>query len=438
MKKLLLSLFLLLAFAGSAGAGQYVGCFEQGDTVPLTVQHSDTQKVAATGTSRTADIINPSLSVDTSIADGGFANVAGKTGLDSVSFTIGAGDEIGPWWVLFSATVDGVAGLVDVDTFYVRAADGECGAVTADIVDDVWDEGLTGATHNVPTSSGRRLRNLGDAVQGTIDDASATTTSFITDLTGTFDDHYGHLSLTFTSGNLTGISKIVNGYTASTKLITVEDGFPEAPADNDEFTIGSIHTHPIQEVADHVWDEVLSKTTHNVGQSAGKRLRQLAALISADASINDVSPTLTSFVTTLTSTLDDFYVDQVLVITDDTDLIGQGRVISAYNGTTKEITVDEDFSQIPLDGSDFVIFSPHVHPVSQISDAVLDATVDGTRTMREILCALAATQLGKSSGMGTPTITFRNIDDDTTVVTGGMDSSFNRVGPITLILSGCN
>ncbi len=67
----------------------------------------------------------------------------------------------------------------------------------------------------------------------------------------------------------------------------------------------------------------------------------------------------------------------------------------------------------------------------------LTDTVDGTRTVQEVLCAVAATQLGKSSGMGTTTVTFRNIDDDTNVVVGVMDSSFNRTN-VTLTLTGCN
>lgn len=128
-------------------------------------------------------------------------------------------------------------------------------------------------------------------------------------------------------------------------------------------------------MSDSVWDEILNKAGHNIGMSAGKRLRQLATLISADASINDPSPTSTSFITTLTSTVDDLYADQVVAIVDDTSLIGQSRVVLSYDGTTKRITVDEPYSLIPVDGSDIIIFSPHVHPVSQIADAVLDELV---------------------------------------------------------------
>ena len=69
-------------------------------------------------------------------------------------------------------------------------------------------------------------------------------------------------------------------------------------------------------------------------------------------------------------------------------------------------------------------------------DEILDDTVDGTKTLREILCAISATQLGKSNGQGTSTVTFRNIDDDANVVVGTMDASFNRTA-VTLTLGGC-
>jgi hypothetical protein len=49
-----------------------------------------------------------------------------------------------------------------------------------DIADRVWDEVLTGATHDVNTSAGKRLRQLGDVVDGAVNDASASTTVFFT------------------------------------------------------------------------------------------------------------------------------------------------------------------------------------------------------------------------------------------------------------------
>lgn len=132
------------------------------------------------------------------------------------------------------------------------------------------------------------------------------------------------------------------------------------------------------EIARATWDRVLSKANHNIGQSAGKRVRQLGDLVSTDGSVNDASATTTSFISTLTSVVDDFYVDQSIIMVNGSALAGQARIVTAYNGTTKEITVDEAFTSAPGDGDDFILFSPHVHPVSQIATSVW---ADSTRTL---------------------------------------------------------
>jgi hypothetical protein len=142
----------------------------------------------------------------------------------------------------------------------------------------VWDETLTGANHNFPTSAGRRLRAIGDVVSGSVNDAAATTTSFITDLTGTQTDHYSDQTLLWTSGNLAGMSRSVLSYNESTKLVTIEEALPEAPANGDDFDINPVHIHPVSQIAFEIWEELLTSGTHNTSNSAGKRLRELKEL----------------------------------------------------------------------------------------------------------------------------------------------------------------
>lgn len=139
----------------------------------------------------------------------------------------------------------------------------------------VWDRVLTGATHNIPGSSGRRLRAVGDVVSGAIDDASATTTSFITDLTGIQLDHYADQTLLFTTGNLAGMSRSVLAYNESTKLVTIEEALPEAPANGDDFDINPVHIHPVSQIVFEIWEELLTSATHNIKNSAGRRMREL-------------------------------------------------------------------------------------------------------------------------------------------------------------------
>ena len=137
------------------------------------------------------------------------------------------------------------------------------------IADAVWDEVLTGATHNVSSSSGRRLRGLGDAVEGSVDDTSATTTEFITDLTENTENFYSNQYIIFTSGNLAGQVRIVSHYEQATKTICLCESEPltEAPADEDEFELIPVHVHPLTEILDGVWDEAIAD--HTTGSTFG-------------------------------------------------------------------------------------------------------------------------------------------------------------------------
>jgi len=139
----------------------------------------------------------------------------------------------------------------------------------------IWDRVLTGVTHNIAASAGKRLRSVGDVVSGSVNDVAATTTSFITDLTGTYADHYADQTLHFTSGSLIGISRSVLSYNEVTKLLTIEEPLPVAPANGDDFDLNPVHIHPVSQIVDEVWDEVLTSGTHNVNNSSGKRLRDL-------------------------------------------------------------------------------------------------------------------------------------------------------------------
>jgi len=67
-------------------------------------------------------------------------------------------------------------------------------------------------------------------------------------------------------------------------------------------------------------------------------------------------------------------------------------------------------------------------------DDILDEAVEGSYTLRQLLRLMAAVLAGKSSGGGTTTITFRNLEDDTNRVVATVDSSGNRTS-VTLDLS---
>ena len=125
-----------------------------------------------------------------------------------------------------------------------------------DIADRVWDETLTGATHNIPTSAGKRLQALSDPIEGKVDDLAATTLSFVTDLNAIYDDHYSNQTLTFIDGDLSGVSRVIFEFNKTTGLITLDEALPAPPADTVSFIINPIHVHPVSEIADAVWDAI--------------------------------------------------------------------------------------------------------------------------------------------------------------------------------------
>jgi len=122
--------------------------------------------------------------------------------------------------------------------------------------DAVWDEILTGATHNIPSSAGRRLRQLGDTISSSVNDGAATATAFVTNLSETRDDFYNDQYIRFTSDNLAGQVRIVLDYDGGTKTITVSEPFYEAPDDTSEFDLLPVHVHPIKQVGEQVWLEL--------------------------------------------------------------------------------------------------------------------------------------------------------------------------------------
>jgi hypothetical protein len=122
-------------------------------------------------------------------------------------------------------------------------------------------------------------------------------------------------------------------------------------------------------LVDLIWDEPLTGATHNVATSSGKRLRQTTAFQQIDSTVIDASATTTTFVTGLTSSVDNFYNDSMLVFTDGA-LAGQVRAIYDYIGATKTIVLEEALTSAPVNGVAFAVVSLHIHPVSQIQNGL--------------------------------------------------------------------
>jgi hypothetical protein len=173
-------------------------------------------------------------------------------------------------------------------------------------------------------------------------------------------------------------------------------------------------------LVDLIWDEPLTGATHNVATSSGKRLRQTTAFQQIDSTVVDAAATTTTFVTGLTSSVDNFYNDSMLVFTDGA-LAGQVRAIYDYVGATKTIILEEALTSAPVNGVAFAIVSLHIHPVSQIQSGL--ATASALSTQAAKINKIEAATSGTVTGAGTSTEVFVGPSATLTIT---VDSSGNR------------
>jgi hypothetical protein len=173
-------------------------------------------------------------------------------------------------------------------------------------------------------------------------------------------------------------------------------------------------------LVDLIWDEPLTGATHNVATSSGKRLRQTTAFQQIDSTVIDASATTTTFATGLTSAVDNFYNDSMLVFTDGA-LAGQVRAIYDYVGATKTIILEEALTSAPVNGVAFAIVSLHIHPVSQIQSGL--ATASALATQAAKINKIEAATSGTVTGAGTSTEVFVGPSATLTIT---VDSSGNR------------
>jgi hypothetical protein len=120
-------------------------------------------------------------------------------------------------------------------------------------------------------------------------------------------------------------------------------------------TAASMATDASGEIADAVWDEVLTGATHNVAASAGRRLRQLASVIVHSGTAQGAGTGNNQIqLDTGASSINGAY-DPGLVYIETGTGAGQTRLILQYSGSTKVATVDRDWRVNPDNTSEFVI-----------------------------------------------------------------------------------
>jgi len=195
----------------------------------------------------------------------------------------------------------------------------------AQLVDDIWDEVLTGATHNIATSAGRRLRELGayHITSGTAQGGAAHSITLAA--ADTAADHiYNRNLIVILAGTGIGQTRTIVDFANATKVAVVDRDWWIQPDATSEYTI--------------IPDDTPLVTDHGVATAGTNNT------ITIRASASAISST---------------YSNDIILIMAGTG-IGQSRLISSYNGGTKVVTVCENWTTNPDNTSVYVII-PYGH-----------------------------------------------------------------------------
>lgn len=159
--------------------------------------------------------------------------------------------------VYTTAIVNSIAGALGIDSFNIETQSIDDVLATADytapdnagiaaiptipdIVDGVWNEPLTWATHNVPTSAGRRLRQLGQIVvwDGIARGSGIWDNQIQLDiLAADYDGAFDPSEIAIVAGTGIGQSRLILQYEWTTRMATVDRNWKIKPDTTSEFII---------------------------------------------------------------------------------------------------------------------------------------------------------------------------------------------------------
>ena len=212
------------------------------------------------------------------------------------------------------------------------------------VANAVWDEVLTGATHNVTNSSGKKVRELAHHIihSGTCQAGSTANTVVLDNSASVTDGAYDPSGISIVGGTGAGQTRLIYEYEGSSRTAVVDRNWKVTPIDDSEFIV----------FADAGREHV------NEGMARG-----------GDTSAITLNA--------LASDSGDAYVSQLVFIRSGTGE-DQVRQIVGYNGTSKVATVEEAWDITPDTASGYVILPNHVHRLSQIAPTVW---ASGTRTL---------------------------------------------------------
>ena len=286
----------------------------------------------------------------------------------------------------------------------IRATGGTAGKNAEALVDDVWDEPLTAATHNVATSSGRRLRNTDPTIiEGTAQGAGANGNQIILEGTSSaVDGAYDPAGIWLTTGTGAGQCRNILEYEGSTKTATVDRTWKVNPDGTTGYRV--------------IFDPGREHVNEGLAQAG----------TSTSITLN-----------TSASSADDAYCDQQIFIRSG---LGedQVRIVTDYDGTTKIATVDKAWDTTPDATSAYVMLPNIGSRASQsfsVDTVIEDTTSEGGRTfsVEEAFRIFLAVMAGYTTGGASNPKTFAAAGGDGTTVR--VSGSKNAVGNSTTVIT---
>ena len=200
----------------------------------------------------------------------------------------------------------------------------------AEIVDAVWDEPLTSGTHDVGYSAGQRLRYL--ILSGAAAQAGSSNSITLANTESSTDNIFNQNIISIVSGTGAGQTRLIAEYNGTSKVATVDRAWDTNPASGSVYEILPFSS--------------ILLADHGTAQAGGASSITLASTASA---------------------VTNAYVGSVVYLSSGTG-VGQARVITAYNGTSKVATISDNWTTTPD--------STSVYKVLPVGRVILDSIGD--------------------------------------------------------------
>ena len=238
----------------------------------------------------------------------------------------------------------------------------------SDLVDAVWDEILTAATHNISTSAGRRLREVaGNTIYSETMQAGSTINTAVLDAgASSTDGAYDPAIITTVGGTGAGQSRLVMEYNGPTRTCYIDRDWKVIPDNTTQFVL---YAHPGRE---HV----------NEGKSQGSGSGLNTILLNPLASSND-----------------DEYCGQIIFVRSGSGA-DQAAIVIDYNGTTKEATIHRDWNTAVDATSVYSMLPGGLSSLAAIDGVGISSTTDYT----DIIWNVIATELASIPDENTTTV----------------------------------